>query len=204
MTESAPDPERLLGEARAGDVLARGLLLELYRNYLRLMARSVVEPALRARIDPSDVVQETFLKAHREFERFVGATEPELVAWLRQILVRSLADQARYHRRQGRDLGRQQSLEAALDRSSVAVQRALAAPVTSPSVRLEKRERAVLLADALEKLPADYRGESSSCVAWSTFRVVEIATRMGRSTNAVYKLWFRAMATLKQELEALS
>ena len=203
MAESAADPVRLLGEARAGDVTARGRLLELYRNYLRLLARSVVEPALRARVDPSDVVQETFLKAHREFERFAGATEPELVAWLRQILVRNLADQARYHRRQGRDLGRQQSLEAALDRSSVAVQRALAAPLTSPSVRLEKRERAVLLADALEKLPADYR-EVFILRSLEHVPVVEIAVRMGRSTNAVYKLWFRAMATLKQELEALS
>jgi RNA polymerase sigma-70 factor (ECF subfamily) len=200
MVEPESNPETLLQSARAGDGLARGRLLELYRNYLRLMARSLADVTLRARLDPSDLVQETFLKAHRQFDAFAGATEPELVAWLRQILVRNIADQAKLHRRLGRDLGRQESLEAALDRSSAAVQRALADPLTSPSTRLERRERAVLMADALEKLPADYR-EVFILRSLEHVPVEEIAAQMGRSANAVYKLWFRAMATLKRELE---
>ena len=203
MPPSEVNSEELLRSARAGDDLARGRLLELYRNYLRLMARSLSYGGLRARLDPSDLVQETFLKAHREFDRFAGATEPELVAWLRQILVRSMTDQARHHRSQGRDLRRQESLQAALDRSSLAVQRALSSPLTSPSARLEKRERAVLLADALEKLPADYR-EVFILRSLEHVPVEEIAARMGRSTNAVYKLWYRAMTSLKRELEDLS
>jgi RNA polymerase sigma-70 factor (ECF subfamily) len=203
MPGSEEKPEQLLTAARAGNGPARGRLLELYRNYLRLIARSLVDGALQARLDPSDLVQETFLKAHREFNQFTGATEPELVAWLRQILVRNLADQAKYHHRMGRNLGRQRSLEAALNRSSAAVQRALAAPLTSPSARLEQRERAVLLADALERLPPDYR-EVFVLRSLEHVPVEQIAARMGRSANAVYKLWFRAMAALKQELEGLS
>jgi RNA polymerase sigma-70 factor (ECF subfamily) len=132
----------------------------------------------------------------------MGATEPELLAWLRQILVRNLADQAKHDRRQGRDLRRQVSLEAALDRSSNAANHALAANLTSPSARLEKRERAVLLADALEKLPADYR-EVFILRTLEHVPVEKIAVRMGRSANAIYKLWFRAMAALKQELAGL-
>jgi RNA polymerase sigma-70 factor (ECF subfamily) len=108
------NPEKLLRAARAGDAPARGRLLELYRNYLRLIARSLVEGALQTRLDPSDLVQETFLKAHRELDQFAGSTEPELVAWLRQILVRKLADEARYHHRQARNLGRQESLVKAV------------------------------------------------------------------------------------------
>ena len=203
MVEPESNPETLLQSARAGDGLARGRLLELYRNYLRLMARSLADVTLRARLDPSDLVQETFLKAHRQFGAFAGATEPELVAWLRQILVRNIADQAKLHRRLGRDLGRQESLEAALDCSSAAVQRALTAPLTSPSARLERRERAVLLADALEKLPADYR-EVFILRSLEHVPVEAIAARMGRSANAVYKLWYRAMAALKEELEGLT
>jgi RNA polymerase sigma-70 factor (ECF subfamily) len=203
MSPSEVNPERLLRAARASDGPARGRLLELYRNYLRLIARSLLDGGLQVRLDPSDLVQETFLKAHREFDQFAGATEPELVAWLRQILVRNLADEAKYHRRQARDLGRQESLEAALDRSSAAVQRALAAPLTSPSARLEQRERAVLLADALERVPPDYR-EVFVLRSLEHVPVEQIAVRMGRSANAVYKLWFRAMAALKQELESLS
>jgi RNA polymerase sigma-70 factor (ECF subfamily) len=203
MAEPGSDPERLLEAARAGDAPARGHLLEMYRNYLKLMARSLADGALRARLDPSDLVQETFLKAHRDFDSFIGATEPELVAWLRQILVRNIADQARHHRRQARDLGRQESLEAALDRSSVAVQRALTTPLTSPSARAQRREQAVLLANALENLPLDYR-EVFILRTLEHVPVEEIAARMDRSVNAVHKLWYRAMAALKRALEESS
>ena len=109
-------PEHLLELARAGDDDALGRLLELYRNYLRLVARILIGQTLRVRLDASDLVQETFLKAAREFGQFLGSTEPELTAWLRQILVRTLANQAKHHRRQGRDYQRQESLEAMLGR----------------------------------------------------------------------------------------
>ena len=95
-------------------------LLELYRNYLRLVARSLIGRRLRIKLDPSDLVQETFLKAHRDFAQFAGGTERELVAWLRQILVRSLANQVKHHRRQGRDHQRQESLERLLEQSDLA------------------------------------------------------------------------------------
>ena len=69
----------------------------------------------------------------------------------------TLSNQAKHHRRQGRNYRRQESLEAMLDRSSEAVHHALAAPSESPSAHAVRREQAVLLADALEKLPAHYR-----------------------------------------------
>jgi RNA polymerase sigma-70 factor (ECF subfamily) len=71
-------PVLLLEQARGGDVAALGQLLELYRNYLRLVARSLISGALRVKLEPSDLVQETFLKAHREFAQFAGQGEPEL------------------------------------------------------------------------------------------------------------------------------
>ena len=61
------NPETLLNPARAGDEQAQGRVLELHRNYLRLLARSLVGQALRTQFDPSDLVQETFLEAHRDF-----------------------------------------------------------------------------------------------------------------------------------------
>ncbi len=72
-------PGRLLEQARNGNAGAHGELLELYRNYLRLVARSLISSALRVKLEPSDLVQETFLKAHREFTQFGGHSEPELV-----------------------------------------------------------------------------------------------------------------------------
>ncbi len=127
------------------------------RNYLRLLARSLVGGGLRVRVDPSDVVQETYLKAHREFARFLGSGEPELVAWLRRILVHNLADLVKHHRARGRDFRREEPLEDLLERSSLALQQALAAPISSPGDRAARREQAVLLADALARLPDDYR-----------------------------------------------
>ena len=192
-------PDVLLKQARGGDETALGRLLDLYRNYLRLMARTLIGQALRVRLDASDLVQETFLKAHREFRQFLGSTEPELTAWLRQILVRTLANQARHHRRVGRDYQRQQSLEAMLDRSSTAVQHALASPVETASAHAMRREQAVLLADALEKLPAHYR-EVFILRNLEHIPFDQIAARMGRSTGATRILWKRAMDRLSQSL----
>src|SRR4051812_3298645 len=147
-------------------------------------------------MDDSDLVQETYLKAHREFASFAGSGEPALVGWLRQILVRSLADQIKHHRREGRDHRRQESLEAMLDRSNLAFQEALASPISSPSVGAERREQAVLLADTLEALPADYR-EVFVLRNLEHVPIEEIAARMDRSVNAVRKLWGRALLALQ-------
>ena len=195
------NPEGLLEQARGGDDAARGRLLELYRNYLRVLARSLINQALQVRLDASDLVQETFMKAHREFAQFLGDGERELVGWLRKILVRTLTNQAKHHCAGGRDMRRQKSLEEALDRSSLTVQAALASPsAASPSTRAVRREEAVLLADALERIPADYR-EVFILRNLEQIPVEEVATRMGRSVNAVRKLWTRAMLELRRELE---
>ena len=160
-------PDLLLVQARAGDAAALGRLLELYRNYLRLVARALIGQALRVRLDASDLVQETFLKASREFGQFLGSTEPELTAWLRQILVRTLANQAKHHRRRGRDYQRQESLEAMLDRSSEAVQHALATPSESPSATRSGASRRCSWRTRWRNcLPTIVK--CSSCVTWST------------------------------------
>jgi RNA polymerase sigma-70 factor (ECF subfamily) len=193
-------PELLLEQTRAGDEAAQGRLLELYRNYLRLMARTLISQPLRVRLDASDLVQDTLLKAHREFACFLGSTEPELIAWLRQILVRSLSDQVKRHRAGKRDVRREEALEVMFDRSSAAVQQALAAPVSSPSSIASRREQAVLLADALEKLPSDYR-EVFIARNLEHIPFDQIAARMGRTSGAVHKLWTRTMLSLKRMLE---
>ena len=197
------DPILDLLRARDGDEAALGRLLELYRNELRRMARSMIGQPLQVRLDASDLVQETFLKAHREFGQFVGSGEGEFGAWLRRILVRTLSNEAKHHRAQGRDQRRQESLDVLLDRSSVAIQEQLADSIASPSAYAVGREQAVLLADALSRLPDDYR-EVFVLRNLEKVPVEEIATRMGRTPNAVRKLWRRAMVAIKQAMEAQS
>src|SRR4051794_40708516 len=141
MAPPGPVPELLIDQARGGDAAALGRLLEMYRNYLRLLARSLLGRALRLRVDPSDLVQETFLDAHRDFPRFAGGGEPELVAWLRRILVRNLADQVRHHRAPIRDERLQESLEGMLGRAGNEVHEAMAGRFSSPSAQASRREQ---------------------------------------------------------------
>jgi RNA polymerase sigma-70 factor (ECF subfamily) len=200
MAQANERPERLLEQARAGDDLALGRLLERYRNLLRVVARSLPGPATRGLADHSDLVQETFLKAHREFRKFVGTGEPEVIAWLRKILARTRVDQARYDRRRRRDARQQESLEAILDRSSLAGQLALASPISSPSDQAARGEQGVILADALRRLPRDYY-EVFVLRNLEHLPFATIADRMGRSPGAVRKLWTRALMTLRRMLE---
>jgi hypothetical protein len=93
----SPSPELLLEQARAGDREALGRLLELYRNYLELLYRSLAGCGRGGRFDQSDVVQETFLKAHQGFRQFAGSSESELVAWLRTNLARAHPKQVNSH-----------------------------------------------------------------------------------------------------------
>ncbi len=196
-----PNPDNLIVQARGGDDAALGALLDLYRNYLRLVARSLMGVALRTKLEPSDLIQETFLKAHREFAAFAGQSEREFVAWLRRILARTLADEVKYHRRKGRDLGRQESLDQLLERSGLAVENALASHATSPSEGASRREQAVLLADAVSQLPADYR-EVFILRTLEHVPFDQIAPKMGRSVGAVRMLWARALEKLNRLLES--
>jgi RNA polymerase sigma-70 factor (ECF subfamily) len=194
-------PEQLIVQARGGDESALGRLLELYRSYLRLVARSLIGSTLRVKLEPSDLVQETFLKAHREFTGFAGQGEHELVAWLRRILARTLADQLKHHRRKRRDYQREESLDLLVERSEQTLRHALASPSDSPSERASRREQAVLLADAVGQLPPDYR-EAFILRTLEHVPFEEIAAKMGRSVGAVRMLWTRALERLNKLLES--
>jgi RNA polymerase sigma-70 factor (ECF subfamily) len=194
------DPEQLLQEARAGDAATLGRLLELYRRYLALLARVQIGQRLQGKVDASDLVQETFLEAHRNFTRFQGASEAQLVRWLRQILAAKLADLLRrYLGTRGRDVLLEREIEDAFDRSSVVLDRGLVAPQPSPSQQAVRREQAVLLADALGELPDDYR-EVIVLRNLEGLTFPQVARRMGRSQDSVEKLWMRALMRLRQLL----
>ncbi len=195
---STPDLEALLGAARAQDAAALGKLLEGYRPYIKLLARLGINHRLQGKLDASDLVQETFMEAHRDFPQFQGTTEAELLAWLRQILISNLANQARrYLGTRGRDVRLERELAIEVDVSSRLLERGLLARDTSPSLQAARREQAVLLADVLAKLPDDYR-EVIILRHLEGRTFPEVAAHMGRSSDAVKKLWARALARLRE------
>jgi RNA polymerase sigma-70 factor (ECF subfamily) len=194
------DLEQLLRQAKAGSGPGLGQLLELYRGYLSLLARLQINRRLQARLDASDLVQETFLKAHRHFGQFRGTTEEELVVWLRQILATTLANLVRHHYgTQRRDLRLERELAAELDQSSQMLDQRLQAPGSSPSQRVARREQAVVLADMLGQLPEDYR-EVVILRHLEGLSFPEVSRRMGRTLDSVKKLWARALAQLRDSL----
>jgi RNA polymerase sigma-70 factor, ECF subfamily len=193
-------PEEMLRLSRAGDESARGRLLETFRNYLKLLARLEIRRQLQGKADPSDIVQEVFLAAHRDFNSFRGTTEAELASWLRQILATRLAALVRhYQRTKRRDVQLERRLADELDSSSQALAGGLVAMGSSPSERVVRRERAVLLADALLALPEDYR-EAVLLHHFEGLGFTEVAERMGRSLDSVKKLWVRGLARLRHDL----
>src|SRR5262245_42782537 len=109
----------LISAARRADRQALARLLELYRNYLRLLARTGLDTTLRVKTDPSDLVQETMLKATQNFHTFRGQTEAELAGWLRQILAQCLIHHARHYRTSRRTAARERSLTDLLNESSL-------------------------------------------------------------------------------------
>jgi RNA polymerase sigma-70 factor (ECF subfamily) len=190
----------LLRQARGGDDAALGLLLERYRAYLTLLARLQIGRLLQGKADPADMVQETFLEAAGHFALFRGETEAELTAWLRQILAGCLAHLARrYFGTEARDVRLERLLGDELDQSSRAIDCGLIAEQSSPSQSASRREQAVLLADALDCLPPDYR-EVIILRHLEGLTFPEVAARMGRSLDSVEKLWVRALPRLRRAL----
>jgi RNA polymerase sigma-70 factor (ECF subfamily) len=192
------EPEHLLQDAREGDPGALGRLLELYRRYLGLLARVQIGKRLQGKVDASDVVQDTFLDAHRNFPQFRGRSEAEFVTWLRRILAANLADLVRrYLGAQARDVRLECEIQAGLDNSSVLLDRGFVASLASPSQQAARREQGVMLAEALGRLPDVYR-ETLVLRHMEGLTFAEVASRMGRSLDSVEKLWMRALVQLRQ------
>ena len=120
--------------ARAGSAEDLGLLLEYCRAYLLQVANGELDSDLRAKGGASDLVQQTFLEAQRDFPRFHGASADELRAWLRQLLIHNLANFARRYRQAGK---RRLDREAAGGRGWAD----LADDTASPSGKAAARER---------------------------------------------------------------
>jgi RNA polymerase sigma-70 factor (ECF subfamily) len=176
-----------------------GAVLETYRHYLLAVAAGELAHDLRAKAGPSDLVQQTFLEAHKQLDKFRGATEGELAAWLRKILLRHVA---RLHRSHKATDKRQASREVRLadlgDRLGAAE---LACPAPSPSRQLIVRERDQGLERALTQLPDLYR----RVIQWRNYELLpfeRIGQLLGRSENAARKLWMRALKDLQALLES--
>jgi RNA polymerase sigma-70 factor, ECF subfamily len=192
----APDGAFAAGlrSARGGSGATVWELLAACRGYLLRVAAGRLDPALRAKANPSDLVHETLLEAYRDFAGFRGQSEAEWLAWLRQLLLHNLANfERRYFRTAMRRLRREVRLAdgGAAD--------AVAAPGPSPSSVLIAGERGRSVERQVERLPDDYR----RVILWhhrDGLPFDEIGRRLSRSADAARRLWSRAIDRLQELL----
>jgi RNA polymerase sigma-70 factor (ECF subfamily) len=185
--------------ARSGSIEAFGQLFTRCRGYLLAVANEEMGTTLREKSRPSSLVQRTMITAQERFDRFRGASEGELLAWLRGILLNHISDLSKYFHREKRHMGRELSLERDLDGADrgglVADER------TTPGHKMLRDEEAEDLVRALARLPDDYR-EVIVLRNWERLPLDEVGRRMQRSGDAARKLWTRAIDALRQELES--
>ncbi len=177
-----------------------GGALEAFRNDLRMVARRGLAHDLAAKVDASDLVQETFLAAGRDIAQFEGNSPAELRCWLRGILQHLLANaRRRYRGTRKRRVEREVPLvcrEAGADRDRGVT---ISASATSPSGRAMRQEREAALCEALAALPEHYR----RVIQWhhqERLPFEAVADRLGISPDAARKLWGRALIRLRDAL----
>jgi RNA polymerase sigma-70 factor (ECF subfamily) len=164
---------------------------------LLLLARLHLAQHVRAKLDASDVVQQTLLEAHRKRAQFRGTTEAELGAWLRRMLACEMADAIRGLGRARRNIRRELAIDAMLADVSSRLEACLAADQSSPSQRAMQNEQLLRLAEALTHLPEDQR-RAVELKHLQGQTVSAIAESMGRTETAIGGLLRRGMTRLRE------
>ncbi len=185
----------LIHTARDGSDSALGELFEACRKYMLLVANRAVDSDLRPKGGASDLVQDTFVEAQKDFKQFQGKTEEELFAWLTRILAHRVSRQIRAFRNtKKRDISRERNLDAGVAALF------LSDGDETPSALVVAQEERERVRAALERLPA---AENQVLVlrTWKQLPFEEIGTIMNRSPDAARKLWARAVERLGRELE---
>lgn len=195
------DTELLLILAKAGDGAALGRLLERYRNYMGLLIRLQGRRQSPEQTDAEGLSHEIVQEIHRQIATFRGNSARAFLVWVREVIGSILANHVRPSlESRCRDPHLERALIDELDRSSSALDRILMVPQSTPSQQSVRQEQGVILADALERLPEDYR-EVIILRHLEGISFGEVARRMGRTEDSTKKVWLRALARLRRTLE---
>lgn len=174
-------------------------ILEPYRRYLTVLASVHLDPRLRGKLDPADVVQQVLARAVAALSGLRSTDAPVVTAWLRTILASELADVTKHYDRDKRDVKRERSIDAELDRSASGLGAWLASGHSSPSQRASRSEDVLRLADALAELPDAMREAVvlKHCQGWA---LQQIAERMNKTVPSVASLLRRGLEQLRTRL----
>jgi RNA polymerase sigma-70 factor (ECF subfamily) len=175
-------------------------ILQPFRKYLKVLAELHLDRKLRGKLDASDVVQQTMMRAYSALAEVRDDRPEVLVAWLRCILARTLADAVKHYERDKRDIALERSLEADMDRSASGFAAWVAGDQTSPSGRAERNEELLRMVAALADLPDEMREVVvlKHCQGWT---LPQIALRMELSVPSVASLLRRGLEDLRKRMK---
>ena len=181
--------------SRDGDTAALQELLELHRPYLRRVVQMRMDPALAARVDPSDVVQEAQVVIFKRIGEFIERKPVSFRLWIRHQTLECLIGEHRRHvTTKKRSVLREREL---VDTSSLAIARKLLSD--SPSriaQRLELREQ---ILGAIQEL-SDNDREVLSLRHAEGLSNQEVAELLDLDPNTVRQRYGRALRRLYQRL----
>jgi RNA polymerase sigma-70 factor (ECF subfamily) len=201
MTHAAPDTDQLLDDASRGDADARGQLLERHRDRLRRMIAVRLDRRLAARLDASDIVQDTLATAAARLDAYLRDRPVSFYPWLRRLAEERLADAHRHHMRARRSVVRESP--AGLPEDSVmALAERLLVVSDGASAGLRREERRALVRTALERLSERDR-EVLVLRHLEQLSTAEAADVLGISESAVRVRLLRALQRLRDVLNTL-
>lgn len=194
--------EALLVRARAGDRSALSAVLQKYEPRLLRMIELRLDHALRRRVEPDDILQETFLEATRRFDEWNADPRCPFHVWLRLTCAQALTVAQRVHLgAEKRALGRERQL---VDRPSISAASAadyFVASQTSPSQAATREESRALMLRALEELEEADR-EILVLRNFEELSNEEAALELGIEPSAASKRFARALVRLRPALRA--
>ena len=188
----------LITAARSGCSESLGELVEACRPYLLLIANQEIGDRLKAKVGASDIVQETLLQVRRDIGSFQGRSKSDLLSWLRKVLLHEVIDTHRHYKgTQKRDINLEQSIPT--DSVIARQPQYFVSRQLTPSSEATAREEALVLRQALSKLPQEFV-TVIKLRNWQQLSWEQVGERMGRTSEAARKLWGRAVAKLKSEI----
>ncbi|MCA9262692.1 MAG: sigma-70 family RNA polymerase sigma factor [Planctomycetales bacterium] len=175
--------------------------LEVYRDYLQLLARVQIDRTLQAKLDVSGVVQQTILEAYQELAQQGTENVDHITAWLRQLLAHNLTDEIRKLRTDKRNVYRERSLQAALEKSSQNLEAWLVAEQSSPSAPVHRQEEALRVSAALATLGEAQR-DAILLRYFHGWSLNQIAEHLDRSHAATAGLLKRGLQRLREQFRS--
>lgn len=203
-TATTPEDERLLARLQAGDVAALGELFDRHRERLWRMIRFRMDRRLASRIDPDDVLQESYVAAAARLSHYLAKPEQSPFIWLRLVVAQTMIDIHRRHvGAQMRDAGREQALGPRYPEATGASLAAeLSASVTGPSTGAMRNEAAEQLQRAIATM-AEIDQEVIALRHFEDLTNSETAELLGLQPTAASNRYVRALARLREILSQM-